>query len=97
MDFIKKNWIVIAVVLLLGIGGFMWYNKSKAAPASGVPGLGKTKSGKDYTESDVTAKVKAINGSPDWKKDVQEKATKAGRSYDVQVRLEAIWMLENVD
>lgn len=96
MNWIKKNWIIL-VVVALAIGAGMYFWKSKDTSATTATPLGKTKSGKDYFETDVAQKMKVIYGSADWLNDVKVKATKNKMSLDAQVRADAIYMLNEVD
>ncbi|MBV5346810.1 hypothetical protein JZU46_01110 [bacterium] len=91
-----KTMIIIGVVVLaLAIAGYFFMKKPATAETPADSGLGKKKNGSPYFQSDIDLTVRSIKGTPTWLADVQVKATKAGRSIDEQLKMEAKWMLEN--
>ena len=90
-----KTLIIIGVVLaVLAVGFWMWKSKNSST-GNAVAALGKKKDGTPYTDKDVLKTADDIQKTPGWLKDVQAKATAAKRTLDAQLRMEAIWMLEN--
>lgn len=82
---------ILAVVLIL----YFALRKKTPAVASGPAILGKSSSGKDYTETDVQNEIKIIQGDAGWLKSIQDKAATDGvKMYDA-LRANAIYMIEN--
>jgi hypothetical protein len=96
MTWIKKNWIILFIGLLVIAGGFYFMKKNNGAASTSSSALGETKGGRDYFEADVQKGIASIKGTPTWFADVKTKAEKNGRSLEDQLRLDAIYMLEFV-
>lgn len=92
----KKAWIIgIVVLLLVVVGYFVFFRKKASSGTDQKSDYGVTKSGKTITESMIQQEMRITEGYN--KATVQEKATANGRTYQEQLRLDAIWMLQNAD
>lgn len=83
----KLLYVVLGLVFL--VGAYMAYKKWFKNPATITAGSTLT-----YTESDVTKQMDQIKSDAAWKKNVQDKATAQKRTFDEQLRLDAVYTLE---
>lgn len=94
MEFIKKYWWAIALVIALVVVWYVWFRKP-ATPKSTTP----SSSSCTTSVADWNAKVAefeaAIDGDPDWKQGVTDRATAQGVSYDERKKFEAEQMAIN--
>ena len=92
-----KTMVIIGVVIaVLAVAYFVFFKGTATTPAvTGPVALGKKGSGTPYYQADIDKQVSDIRSSATWLADVQKKATAAGKSRAEQLKLDAIWMLEN--
>ena len=93
----KKTWIyIIGGLLLLVVVYFIFFRKKASAGGdSKTTEYGVTKTGKTITEAMIQAEMRVTEGYN--KATVEQKAATNGRTYQEQLRLDSIWMLQNAD
>lgn len=84
----KYMWYIIIGIAVVALVYFMFIRKK---PATANTDTG----GKSYSESQIAKVINDIKGTPTWLADVKKKAENAKRTLDEQLRLDAIWQLEN--
>jgi len=95
----KRTYIYIIVGLVVVVAAWYFFFRTSAASAAAVTpttsALGTTKSGAAITEAMVQKEMSIIKGVSDWNEKTKAKAVANNRSYSDQLRLEAIWQLQN--
>lgn len=91
----KKYWIYIIIGLVALLLVWFFFIRKKSASGSGASDYGTTKTGKPITEAMISKEMAITEG---YAKDtITQKASTNGRSYADQLRLDALWMLQNAE
>ncbi len=92
----KKTYWYILIGLVVVVAVWYFFIRAKTPAASGSEAdYGLTKSGKQITDSMITTEMRSIESYN--KKFIQDKAKTNNVSYNEQLRLDAIWMLQNAE
>ena len=92
MEFLKKNWLWIAIVLVIVVAFFWWKKSSGASAEDSAPVDRKAQLLADETL--ITRYINIIKASAQWYASVKEKAVKNGRTEADQLRRDALYMIE---
>lgn len=86
----NKKVLLIGIGALVLVGGYMWWKKSKAAPAITSPVAEVTP-----IAPEVQQWMDKIKADPAWLAAVAAKAKQTGVSADAQLLADAKWMVAN--
>ncbi len=91
-----KTIIIISVVIaVLAIAYFVFLKGKTTTAANGsAQSLGMTKTGKPYTEADVTKEMNVIKGDSNWYGIIKANAARDSEAVEVTLRKNAIYMIE---